>query len=85
LLSELGKENITALLIEGGGELAAEVLNAGIVDKIQFHIAPKILGGRDSRPVIGGKNPLSLDEAKKLRDYKIETAGDDIIISGYCK
>ena len=55
LLMELGKDNITALLIEGGGELAAEVLNAGIVNKIEFHIAPKILGGKNSRPVIGGK------------------------------
>ncbi|MCK4982560.1 MAG: bifunctional diaminohydroxyphosphoribosylaminopyrimidine deaminase/5-amino-6-(5-phosphoribosylamino)uracil reductase RibD [Victivallaceae bacterium] len=83
LLTELGKENITALLIEGGGELAAEVLNAGIVDKIEFHIALKILGGKDSRPVVGGKNPLGLDEAKLLRDYKLEIVGDDVIISGY--
>ncbi len=83
LLLELGKENITALLIEGGGELAAEVLNAGIVNKIEFHIAPKILGGKDSRSVVGGKNPLSLDEAKFLRDYKLEIIGDDIIVSGY--
>ncbi len=83
LLAELGKENISALLIEGGGELAAEVLNAGIVDKIEFHIAPKILGGKDSRPVVGGKNPLTLDAAKLLRDYKLEIAGNDIIISGY--
>ena len=83
LLLELGKENITALLIEGGGELAAEVLNAGIVNKIEFHIAPKILGGKDSRAVVGGKNPLSLDEAKFLRDYKLEIIGDDIIVSGY--
>ena len=83
LLSELGKEDITALLIEGGGELAAEVLSAEIVDKIEFHIAPKILGGRDSRPVVGGESPLSLEDAKFLRDYKLEIAGDDIIVSGY--
>lgn len=83
LLLELGKENIIALLIEGGGELAAEVLNAGIVDKVEFHIAPKILGGKGSRPVVGGKNPLSLNEAKLLRDYKLEIIGDDIIVSGY--
>jgi diaminohydroxyphosphoribosylaminopyrimidine deaminase / 5-amino-6-(5-phosphoribosylamino)uracil reductase len=85
ILAGLGKENITALLIEGGGELAAEALNAGIVNKIEFHIALKILGGKDSRPVVGGKNPLTLDDAKFLRDYKLETVGDDIIISGYIK
>jgi diaminohydroxyphosphoribosylaminopyrimidine deaminase / 5-amino-6-(5-phosphoribosylamino)uracil reductase len=83
LLTGLGKENITALLIEGGGELAAEALNAEIVNKIEFHIALKILGGKGSRPVVGGKNPLSLDEAKLLHDYKLEIVGDDVIISGY--
>ena len=83
LLIELGKENITGLLIEGGGELAAEALNAEIVDKIEFHIAPKILGGKDSRPVVGGENPLTLEDAKFLRDYKLEIVGDDIIVSGY--
>lgn len=83
LLLKLGKENITALLIEGGGELAAEALNAEIVDKIEFHIAPKILGGKNSRPVVGGENPLTLEDAKFLRDYKLEIVGDDIIISGY--
>ena len=83
LVTELGKDNITALLVEGGGELAAEVLNAGIVNKIEFHIAPKILGGKESRPVVGGKNPLSLNEAHMLKGYKLETAGNDIIVSGY--
>lgn len=83
LVTELGKDNITALLVEGGGELAAEVLNARIVNKIEFHIAPKILGGKESRPVVGGKNPLSLDEAHMLKGYKLETAGNDIIVSGY--
>ncbi|MDD5698435.1 MAG: bifunctional diaminohydroxyphosphoribosylaminopyrimidine deaminase/5-amino-6-(5-phosphoribosylamino)uracil reductase RibD [Victivallaceae bacterium] len=83
LLTELGRKNITALLIEGGGELAAEVLNAGIVDQVEFHIAPKILGGKNSRPAVAGKNPLTLEEAKQLRDCKIETAGNDIIVSGY--
>ncbi|MDD5597346.1 MAG: bifunctional diaminohydroxyphosphoribosylaminopyrimidine deaminase/5-amino-6-(5-phosphoribosylamino)uracil reductase RibD [Victivallaceae bacterium] len=83
LMHGLGRENITAVLIEGGGELAAAALNAGIVDKVEFHVAPKILGGKDSRSVIGGENPLSLDQAKYLRDYKLEIAGDDIIISGY--
>jgi diaminohydroxyphosphoribosylaminopyrimidine deaminase/5-amino-6-(5-phosphoribosylamino)uracil reductase len=82
LMHKFGDENITALLIEGGGELAAAVLHAGIVDIVEFHLAPKILGGRNSLPVIGGDNPHALDEAVKLCDIKIERAGDDIIVSG---
>ena len=82
-MRRLGGKNVTALLIEGGGELASSVLKAGIVDKVEFHIAPKILGGRDSRPVIGGKNPLTLAEAMALKNISIEHAGRDIIVTGY--
>ena len=81
-MRRLGSEKVTALLIEGGGELASAVLNAGIVDKVEFHIAPKILGGRDSRPVIGGDNPLTLAESLALKNIAIERAGEDIIIVG---
>ena len=82
-MCRLGNENVTALLMEGGGELAAAALNAGIVDKVEFHIAPKILGGRDSRPVIGGANPLTLAEALALKNISVEHAGEDIIVVGY--
>ena len=82
-LTEMGKKEITSLLIEGGGELAANALESGIVDKIEFFIAPKILGGRDSRPVVGGINPLNLDEAHLIQDKTVRQLGDDILISGY--
>ena len=81
-LKRLGDSGITALLIEGGGELAAEVIAAGVVDKVEFHIAMKILGGRDSRPVIGGGNPLALAEAIQLKNIKTTRLGDDLAISG---
>lgn len=84
-LEELGEKNITALLIEGGGELAGEVLSNKIVNKIEFHIAPKILGGRNSRPVVGGDNPKSLAEALKLADFEYEKSGNDLIITAYPK
>ncbi|UDQ99197.1 bifunctional diaminohydroxyphosphoribosylaminopyrimidine deaminase/5-amino-6-(5-phosphoribosylamino)uracil reductase RibD [Lentisphaerota bacterium WC36G] len=83
-LTELGAQNITSLLIEGGGSVAAAALNAQIVDKIEFHVAPKILGGKESRPVVSGENPLSLAEAHNLKDIKIIKYGNDIAISGYC-
>ncbi|MEA2012852.1 MAG: bifunctional diaminohydroxyphosphoribosylaminopyrimidine deaminase/5-amino-6-(5-phosphoribosylamino)uracil reductase RibD [Verrucomicrobiota bacterium] len=83
LLKKLAKEEVTALLIEGGGETAATVLSAGIVDKVEFIIAPKILGGRNSRPVVGGRSPKSLAEALNLRTPQLNLIGGDIKISGY--
>ena len=83
LLEDLGRKGITSLLIEGGGELAAMALEAKVVNKVFFMIAPKILGGKESRPVIGGQNPTELSEALELIDRKVETFGQDIMISGY--
>ena len=83
LLDELGKREITCLLIEGGGELAASALQAWAVDYVEFHIAPKLLGGRDSRPVLGGDNPDSMALAQQLHRVKVTHYGEDIAISGY--
>ena len=82
LLIRLGARNITCLLIEGGGELAAAAIDANAVDMVEFHIAPKLLGGRDSRPVLGGNNPESMEVARKLHNVKVTHYGEDIAISG---
>ena len=83
LMLKLGAQNVTSLLIEGGGELAASALAAGIVDKVEFHIAPKILGGKDSRTVIGGINPSNLSESLMLESIETFQLGCDIAITGY--
>ena len=81
LLTELGASGITALLLEGGGELAGSALESGIVDAVEFHIAPKLLCGRGSIPVTGGENrPLS--EVLKLKNISIERLGEDVLYRG---
>ncbi len=83
LLQSLGAEEITALLVEGGGELAGELLNHGLVDKVAFFVAPKILGGTNSRPAVGGPDPASLAAARELADPVCRQIGNDILITGY--
>ena len=83
VLKRLGKEGVVSVLAEGGGELAASLLEAGMVNKIEFHIAPKILGGRNSRTVVGGDNPLSLAEAFNLQKICVKKIGVDLCVSGY--
>jgi diaminohydroxyphosphoribosylaminopyrimidine deaminase/5-amino-6-(5-phosphoribosylamino)uracil reductase len=84
-LKRLGKEGVVSVLAEGGGELAASILKTGIVNKIEFHIAPKILGGRKSRTVVGGENPSSLAEALNIQNAYVKRIGDDLCIGGYPK
>ena len=80
-LKKLGSGNATFLLIEGGGNLAASALAAHAVDRIEFHIAPKILGGAHSRTSVGGPDPLSLDSSIRLREAEIHKLGPDYAYS----
>ncbi|MBR7156004.1 MAG: bifunctional diaminohydroxyphosphoribosylaminopyrimidine deaminase/5-amino-6-(5-phosphoribosylamino)uracil reductase RibD [Lentisphaeria bacterium] len=82
---DLGERRMMAVLIEGGGEVAASALRAGVVDYVEFHIAPKILGGRESRCAVGGESPLAMAEAMQLQDISVDRYGDDIVIGGYLR
>lgn len=78
-LARLGRENVLSLLIEGGGETARSALDAGIVDRVEFHIAPKLLGGRNSRPGIGGEDPETIADFFPLADLRIKRLGEDFL------
>jgi len=83
-LAEWGARDVTMLLLEGGGELAANALSCGIVNRVEFFIAPKIIGGgRDAVPVVGGAAAPSLDEALRLDDVRTEMLGEDLLYTGY--
>lgn len=81
-LKGLGDRGMMSLLLEGGGELAGCALKAGIVNEIDFFIAPKILGGRGSRPVVAWENPSSLAESQMVRDWRVRRFGDDLLVVG---
>ncbi|MBE6379944.1 MAG: bifunctional diaminohydroxyphosphoribosylaminopyrimidine deaminase/5-amino-6-(5-phosphoribosylamino)uracil reductase RibD [Lentisphaerae bacterium] len=82
LLRDMAADNITALLLEGGGELAAAAIQNKIVDEVEFHIAPKLLTGRNSRSVVGGVGPDKLADAFELEKLDVKRAGNDLIVSG---
>jgi len=83
LMKKFGEMGICSLMIEGGSSLSASCLNSGIVDKVVFFIAPKMLGGRHSIPAIGGTYSRSLNESLGIKDIKITRVGQDIMIVGY--
>jgi diaminohydroxyphosphoribosylaminopyrimidine deaminase/5-amino-6-(5-phosphoribosylamino)uracil reductase len=83
LMRELGKIGITSLLVEGGSSLNSYCLEAGIVDKVLFFIAPRIIGGKDSFPAVGGASCGRLQDAYRLKDVSTRRIGEDILIEGY--
>lgn len=83
LMRELGRRDVQSVLIEGGGATHASAFEAGVVDKVMFFVAPKIVGGRDAVPSVGGAGVGTMSEAILLRDMKATAVGEDILIEAY--
>jgi len=81
LLRKLGAENITSLLVEGGGEVNASFLQQGLAQRIRFFYAPKILGGRDSRRAVAGEGARGLNEVLSLSQLAWRWLGPDLLLT----
>jgi diaminohydroxyphosphoribosylaminopyrimidine deaminase/5-amino-6-(5-phosphoribosylamino)uracil reductase len=81
LLKKLGAENVTSLLVEGGGEVNASFLLGGFAQRVAFFYAPKILGGRDSRKGVAGEGAKSLAEVIQLREIEWRKLGEDLLLT----
>ncbi|HEV8678937.1 MAG TPA: bifunctional diaminohydroxyphosphoribosylaminopyrimidine deaminase/5-amino-6-(5-phosphoribosylamino)uracil reductase RibD [Stellaceae bacterium] len=77
-LGRLGERGITRLLVEGGGELAAALLRARLVDRLVWLHAPLLLGG-DGVPAIAALGLGRLAEAPQFERVSCETVGADIV------
>ena len=80
VLKELGKKEVTCVLLEGGGKLLASAFAANLVDEIVFFIAPKLIGG----------NSLAVStlthftkQGIALKNFHCEKIGSDLLIRGY--
>jgi len=85
LMVTLGKMSITSLLIEGGGTVAANALAEGIVHKMVYFIAPRLLGGSDGKAVFEGKGVEKLADAPVLQNITVKRCDADILVQGYLK
>ncbi|MBC6980826.1 RibD family protein [Caulobacter sp. 17J80-11] len=65
------------VLIEGGGQVAASFIEAGLVDAVEWFRAPIVLGD-EGRPAIGGFVLKELSGAPRFRRVAVEALGDDL-------
>lgn len=83
LLTALAKRQVTSLLVEGGGQMAAGFLEAGLVDKAWFIIAPVIIGGECARTAVEGRGVERLADAWHLQHVTVKRLGQDVAMGGY--
>ena len=81
LMPELGRMGVLHLLVEGGGTVLASFFEAGLVHRIAFFYAPRILGGEESRRSVAGQGFRSLAEAPSLTDVESRRFGEDLFIT----
>jgi diaminohydroxyphosphoribosylaminopyrimidine deaminase/5-amino-6-(5-phosphoribosylamino)uracil reductase len=81
LLKKLGAENVTRLLVEGGGEVNASFLLSGFAQRVAFFYAPKILGGRAARKGVAGDGAKNLSEVIQLREVEWRKLGEDLLLT----
>jgi len=81
LMKELGKLEITSIMVEGGAELNAEAIKSGIVDKVLFFISPKLIGS--GLAALGDLGITKIDRSIKLKKIEYRKIGKDMLIEGY--
>jgi diaminohydroxyphosphoribosylaminopyrimidine deaminase/5-amino-6-(5-phosphoribosylamino)uracil reductase len=81
LLKRLGSEDVTSLLVEGGGEVNASFLLQGLAQRIVFFYAPKVLGGCKSRRGVAGEGARGWDEVLSLREIEWRWLGPDLMLT----
>lgn len=82
LMRELGRRDVTSLLVEGGGEINAAMLQAKLVQHVRLYMAAMLLGGINAKSVIGGKSPVHLASAFTLHNLKTRFVGGDLVVEG---
>lgn len=81
LLRRLGRESVTSLLVEGGGEVNAAFLEARLGQRVAFYYAPKVLGGRDARRAVAGRGATGWPSVARLVDLEWERLGPDLFLT----
>lgn len=76
-LDLLAAEGVARVLVEGGGVLAASLLGADAVDRLEWFRAPIVLGG-DGRPSVAALALARLSEAPAFRRVALRELGPDV-------
>jgi diaminohydroxyphosphoribosylaminopyrimidine deaminase/5-amino-6-(5-phosphoribosylamino)uracil reductase len=80
LMRLLGARQLDSVLLEGGAALNFSALNAGIVNRVQAYIAPRLFGGERAKTPVGGQGVETPDRAFRLKGPKITRIEEDILL-----
>lgn len=73
----LAGRGLTRVLVEGGARLAASLLRADLVDRLEWFRAPRIIGG-DGIPAVVAFGVNALEDSADFARAEVRKAGDDL-------
>ncbi len=79
LLKKLGEMEIARILVEGGSEINFSFFKENLVDKFYIMFAPKIIGGKNSKSMVGGEG-FHLHYSKKIKEMRITHPYEELVI-----
>lgn len=77
-LTELAKNQISSILVEGGCEIYTSFLKENLYDNIILFIAPKLLGS--GLPLVNSFGKSTIKNALKVKFVNIESVDDDLYV-----
>jgi diaminohydroxyphosphoribosylaminopyrimidine deaminase / 5-amino-6-(5-phosphoribosylamino)uracil reductase len=80
---QLYQRQLSSILWECGGTLAASAIADGTVQKVMAFIAPKIIGGQAAPSPVGDLGLEKMTEALLLERVSVQTIESDLLIEGY--
>ena len=80
-MAQLAEEGLTSIFLEGGGALAAAVLQADLVDEVHWMLAPTLIGA-EGRPGLGALAVARLADAVRLGSVRVRRRGSDVHVHG---
>ncbi len=81
-LQALGGMEFSSMLVEGGAELHASFLRESLVNRVCLYVAPALLGGQETKSLLGGRSPRRLADTVPVSNLHFESLGTDVLITG---
>jgi diaminohydroxyphosphoribosylaminopyrimidine deaminase/5-amino-6-(5-phosphoribosylamino)uracil reductase len=75
-------EPVQSLLVEGGSGVAATMVAAGLVDRVAWFLAPKLIGGAAAPGGLGDPGVDRLADAPPLLGMAAVPVGEDLLVTG---
>jgi diaminohydroxyphosphoribosylaminopyrimidine deaminase/5-amino-6-(5-phosphoribosylamino)uracil reductase len=78
LLESLGRRGVTEVYCEGGARVATSLVALDLVDRLELHYGPAMVG---NGPALGDIGVASMSDARRWRPVSVRRAGDDVLMS----